>query len=238
MADPQMTRAAVHAEMVRLGNVKHAEGALRFFKTGPGQYGEGDAFLGIRVPVVRRMAAKYRDLPLKDAIALLQSRWHEERQLALFILVKRYARGTASDREQIFRDYLRLARHVNNWDLVDCSAEHIVGPHLPPRDRRLLKKLAASNDLWERRIAMLATFHYIKRGDFDDALAIARLLLDDTHALIHKAVGWMLREVGNRDRAVEEQFLEKHAPVMPRTMLRYAIEKFPEKRRRYYMELG
>lgn len=223
--------------MARLGDPARAIGALRFFKTAPGQYGEGDKFLGIRVPVIRQMASKHRDLPLAEVFALLKSPWHEERQLALFILVRRYAKGDSAERERIYARYLKSTKLINNWDLVDCSAEHIVGPHLPKGDRALLATLAASKSLWERRIAMLSTFHYIKRRDFDDALRIAKILLNDSHDLIHKAVGWMLREIGNRDRTVEEAFLNKHAAKMPRTMLRYAIEKFPERLRRQYLEM-
>jgi len=227
---------AIHRQMRDLANAKQADVARRFFKTGPGEYGEGDQFLGIRVPAIRKVAAEHRDVPLPDVSALLASQWHEERLLALFIMVRQYARGDQPHRERLFRLYLRQTKHVNNWDLVDSSAEHIVGPHLLPKERVLLTRLAQSRSVWERRIAVLSTFHYIKRGEFADALRIARVLLEDEHDLIHKAVGWMLREIGDRDRGVEEAFLQQYVQGMPRTMLRYAIEKFPEGLRRSYLE--
>ena len=207
----------------------------RFFKTGPGQYGEGDRFLGVRVPVLRRLARDYRTLPADDALALLRSRWHEERLLGLLVLVAIYRRGQATDKQTVYDAYLAHTRHINNWDLVDASAEHIVGPHVIPDRLDVLERLARSPDLWERRIAMLATFHGIKQGQFGPALQIATLLLADRHDLIHKAVGWMLREIGKRDRAVEQAFLREHHGAMPRTALRYAIEHFPERERQRYL---
>ena len=221
--------------MKGLGNPSRAAAVGRFFKTAPGQYGAGDRFLGISVPVVRKLSASYQDLSLRELAALLKSPWHEERLLALLILVRQYARAEPGRREAIYRLYVSRTRYINNWDLVDCSAEHIVGAHLRSGPRRPLLRLARSKVLWERRIAIIATFHYIKRGDFTDTLRIARLLRDDPHDLIHKAVGWMLREVGKRDRAVEEQFLQLHGKRMPRTMLRYAIERFPPSLRRRYL---
>ena len=207
----------------------------RFFKTGPGQYGEGDRFLGVRVPVLRRLAREYRALPADDALALLQSRWHEERLLGLLLLVAIYQRGHDADKQAVYDAYLEHTRHINNWDLVDASAEHIVGPHVIPDRVDVLERLARSPDLWERRIAMLATFHGIKQGQFAPALRIAALLLADRHDLVHKAVGWMLREIGKRDRAVEQAFLREHHGAMPRTALRYAIEHFPERERQRYL---
>ena len=207
----------------------------RFFKTGPGQYGEGDRFLGVRVPVLRRLALEYRALKADDALALLQSGWHEERLLGLLLLIGIYQRGPAADKQAVYDAYLAHTRHINNWDLVDASAEHIVGPHIDPDKLGVLERLARSPDLWERRIAMLATFHWIKQRQFAPALRIATLLLNDRHDLIHKAVGWMLREIGKRDRAVEEAFLREHHSAMPRTALRYAIEHFPERERRRYL---
>jgi 3-methyladenine DNA glycosylase AlkD len=223
--------------MKRLGNPRRAAGANRFFKSAPGQYGAGDRFLGLTVPAVRALAAKYRDASLRDLSSLLSSPWHEERLLALLILVRQYAKGSAAARLKIYRLYLRRTSRINNWDLVDSSAEHIVGAHLRDGDRAHLLRFARSRSLWERRIAILATFHYIKRGEFADTLRIARVLRDDPHDLIHKAVGWMLREVGNRSRTTEEAFLKKHAARMPRTMLRYAIERFPERLRRRYLAI-
>jgi 3-methyladenine DNA glycosylase AlkD len=206
-----------------------------FFKTGPGDYGEGDRFLGVSVPSLRTIARKYHNLPLGDVQTLLRSPWHEERLLALLILVRQYTAGDEHARNAIYRLYLRNTRYINNWDLVDSSAPQIVGAHLATRNRTILRRLARSSSLWERRIAMIATQHYIRTGDFADALAIARLLVRDEHDLIHKAVGWMLREVGNRDRSAEERFLRAHAAAMPRTMLRYAVEKFPEPLRKTYL---
>lgn len=225
---------------LRLALREHASAAdatvlQRFFKTAPGEYGEGDRFLGVRVPTLRRLARQHSALPRADVLHLLRSAWHEERLLALLLLVQASARGDRQDRESIYRAYLANTRHVNNWDLVDSSAEHIVGPQVRTDDLAPLEQLARSPDLWERRIAILATFHFIKRGEFAPTLRISRLLLTDPHDLIHKAVGWMLREVGKRRLDVEEAFLRQHYRAMPRTMLRYAIERFPEARRRQYL---
>lgn len=208
----------------------------RFFKTGPGEYGEGDRFLGVRVPATRRVAREYRTLPLPDTLTLLQSEFHEERLLALVLLTHQYRKGDPDDRTRIYRAYLDHTCFINNWDLVDVSAEHIVGAYLLNRSRQPLHTLARSKSLWERRIAILSTFHFIRNGDFDETLKIAKMLLSDPHDLIHKAVGWMLREVGKRNRAREDDFLGKHCRKMPRTMLRYAIEKHPEKMRRRYLK--
>ena len=210
----------------------------RFFRTGPGEYGEGDRFLGIRVPVIRRLVREYRALPLRDAVRLLQSPWHEARLCALLLMVARYRRGDAAERGAVHAAYLANTRRINNWDLVDASAEHIVGAHLDPARLDLLERLAHSDSLWERRIAMLATFHWIKRGRFGPALRMAELLLGNPQDLIHKAVGWMLREVGKRDRAALEAFLDRHGPRIPRTTLRYAIERFPEAQRQHYLRRG
>jgi 3-methyladenine DNA glycosylase AlkD len=226
---------SVRREIREHANPRRAAAIRRFFKTAPGHYGAGDHFLGITVPRVRVLVTKHQALSLREVATLLESRWHEERLLALLILVRQYAKGTPQHRNAIYRLYLSHTAHINNWDLVDCSAEHIVGPHLSRNQRGVLRRLAKSKLLWERRIAILATFHYIKRAEFAETLRIARMLRDDTHDLIHKAVGWMLREVGNRDRAVEETFLQRHARQMPRTMLRYAIERFPPALRRRYL---
>ncbi len=219
-----------------LANTKDAEHLSRYFKTGPGEYGEGDKFLGIRVPVIRKQVSRYKDLSLEDVRTLLRSEWHEARLLALLILVRQYDKGDVNTREAIFDIYLNHTAYINNWDLVDTSAEHIVGRHLRDGNRKLLENLARSSLLWERRIAIMATFHFIKNGDFETTFRIADMLLEDSHDLIHKAVGWMIREVGNRDRHVEEEFLRTRYQKMPRTMLRYAIEKFPEVRRQAYLK--
>lgn len=221
-----------------LQELAHPETAAflqRYFKTGPGEYGEGDRFLGIRVPAIRRLAREYRSLPLGDAVELLRSPWHEERLLALLILVEQYRRGDPSDRETIYQTYLANTRFINNWDLVDTSAEHIVGAHLDPADLTVLERLAHSDSVWERRIAILSTLHMTRGGALEPALSLAALLLHDRHDLIHKAVGWMLREVGKRDRARLEGFLREHSRIMPRTMLRYALEHFPPTLRAEYM---
>ncbi|UCH76279.1 MAG: DNA alkylation repair protein [Rhodospirillales bacterium] len=208
----------------------------RFFQTGPGEYGEGDLFAGLRVPQVRAFARAYRDISLDDMTAVLQSGYHEARFLALVLLADRFRRGDEAEQAEIYRRYLAHTRFINNWDLVDSSARHIVGAWLAQRDRAPLYRLARSADLWERRIAIIATQAFIRDHDFADTLKIAEMLRDDPHDLIHKAVGWMLREVGNRDRAAEEEFLERHCRQMPRTMLRYAIEKFPPTLRRRYLD--
>jgi 3-methyladenine DNA glycosylase AlkD len=208
----------------------------RFFKTGPGEYGEGDVFLGIRVPQLRKLAKTHQALALPEITTLLRSPIHEERLLALLILVRAYSRGDMSRQEEIYRLYLEHTAFINNWDLVDASAEHIVGAHLKDRSKEPLYRLARSPLLWERRIAIMATFHYIKEDDYAETLRVAATLLRDREDLIHKAVGWMLREVGKRDVLVEEAFLKEHYRTMPRTMLRYAIERFPEERRQRYLK--
>jgi 3-methyladenine DNA glycosylase AlkD len=225
----------VRDDLRALASRKRAAVNKWFFKTGPGEYGEGDRFLGVTVPALRKLTRDYEDLPQAEVIELLNSPWHEERLLALLILVRQYERADDRARGAIHRLYLRHTRSINNWDLVDCSAAQIVGAHLEGSSRRYLRRLARSQSLWERRIAMIATYHYIKGGEFKDALAIAELLVDDDHDLIHKAVGWMLREIGKRNRRVEEKFLRKHARRMPPTMLRYAIEHFPKPLRLRYM---
>jgi 3-methyladenine DNA glycosylase AlkD len=234
--------SAVLARVISLGNATAAQFAQRFFKTGEGQYGAGDKFLGIRVPVLRAMVRDLRDAGLEVALPLLKSSWHEARALGLMLLVKIYQRGDEDTQKKIYQLYLKSTKLINNWDLVDISAEHIVGAWLgdkPAERKRVLTKLAKSRSLWERRIAMLATFHYIKRGEYAETLRIAELLLKDDEDLIQKAVGWMLREVGKRiGEDKEESFLKRHYREMPRTMLRYAIERFPEpKRKRYLMGL-
>jgi len=229
------TLAMLREELYALADPADAVHLQRFFKTAPGEYGAGDKFLGLRVPALRKLVRDYRQLDDSHALEMLASSWHEERLLALMLLVEGYGRGDASRRERIHRAYLDHTRYINNWDLVDASAEHIVGPHLDPRDVELLERLARSDNIWERRIAIISTFHFIKRKEFGPTLKIARLLVEDSHDLIHKAVGWMLREVGKRDRKVEDTFLKAHYRKMPRTMLRYAIERHPERIRKQYL---
>lgn len=208
----------------------------RFFKTGKGDYGEGDIFYGIKVPVQRIIAKKFNALSLVDLKELIKSKMHEERLIAAFILIDKYKKGDEKEKKQIFNFYLNNRKGINNWDLVDLSAPKIVGEYLLDKEKDLLYKFARSNDLWEKRIAILSTQTFIRNHFFEDTLKISEILLNDKHDLIHKAVGWMLREVGNRDIQAEEDFLKKYYKQMPRTMLRYAIEKFPEKKRKDYLD--
>jgi 3-methyladenine DNA glycosylase AlkD len=229
------TAAAVRRLLGERASPEKAAFLPRFFKTGPGEYGFGDRFYGVVVPDCRRIAKAARNLSESDLEELLRSPMHEERTVALMVMAERFERGDEGGKSRVYRLYRRNVARVNNWDLVDGSAPTIAGGYFEERDRSQLRRWARSKKLWERRIAMLATYRYIKRGDFRDALAIARILRDDPEDLIHKAVGWMLREIGNRDRGVEERFLRAHHRKMPRTMLRYAIEKFPEPRRKAYL---
>jgi 3-methyladenine DNA glycosylase AlkD len=229
--------AQIERQMRGIGSATRARQSLRFFRTAPGEYGAGDRFLGLTVPQVRDLCRQHADLPLPCVRDLLRSRWHEARLLALMILVRKFERGDKSRQARVAKLYLANLAWVNNWDLVDCSAHFILGPHLARGERSLLDTLARSPDLWRRRIAMIATFHYIRQDDFRDALRIARTLLRDEHDLIHKASGWMLREIGKRDEPTLRSFLERHAARMPRTMLRYAIERLPPGSRSRYMKL-
>lgn len=230
-----MNAKEISTRLKLLGDPNKAQILQRFFKTGPGEYGEGDVFIGLRVPEIRKLAKEYQDLPFSEIILLLQSSIHEARLLALLILVHAYSRGDASLQDQIYDLYLQNTQFINNWDLVDASAEHIIGHYLRYRSRYPLHSLAVSELLWDRRISIMATFHYIKNGEYAETLRIAELLLRDTEDLIHKAVGWMLREIGKRDHDTEEEFLKVLYKNMPRTMLRYAIEKFPETLRQQYL---
>jgi 3-methyladenine DNA glycosylase AlkD len=231
-----LNAAAVERRVARAGDPVKARFFPRFFKTGPGEYGEGDKFAGVTVPAIRKLAREYQAMPLAEVARLMSAALHEARLLALLILVRRYGKGDDKQREAIFRLYLRNKRRINNWDLVDSSAPQIVGAHLEGRDQSILDDLAHSASVWDRRIAMIATQHFIRKGNFAPSLRIASILVSDEHDLIHKAVGWMLREIGKRDLPTEEMFLAKHYRKMPRTMLRYAIEKFPELRRKAYLD--
>jgi 3-methyladenine DNA glycosylase AlkD len=226
----------IKEEMGTVADPEKARLLARFFKTGKGQYGEGDIFLGIMVPGQRRIAKKYATLPLSGIRALLSSRFHEHRLVALFILTARFRKADETERQTVFDFYLSHTKHINNWDLVDLSAGYILGSHLLDKDRTALYRLARSRNLWERRMAIIATSAFIRNGEFDDTLRVAEILLADAHDLIHKAVGWMLREVGKRDLKTEETFLRKHYRTMPRTMLRYAIERFEESKRKAYLK--
>ena len=208
----------------------------RFFKTGPGEYGEGDQFLGITVPQVRSVVNKYKNLSLLDIGALLQDPYHEIRLTALLILVAQYRKADLNKRKEIANLYLANTKFINNWDLIDLTAPHIIGPQLRHKGKPILIKLALSKNIWERRIAILATFDYIRIGHFNTVLRICKILVKDKEDLIHKATGWMLREIGKRDLVTEERFLKRYYRTMPRTMLRYAIEKFPEVKRQAYLK--
>lgn len=211
----------------------------RFFKTGKGEYGEGDVFLGIQVPQLRLVAKQFATISLKEVEQLLNSKIHEERMVALFVLVAQFQKAERARNEngkkEIYEFYLANAKRINNWDLVDLSAPNVVGNYLLKKNHDVLFKLARSENLWEKRIAIISTFSFIRIGQFQDTFKIVEMLLNDKHDLIHKACGWMLREVGKRNQVVEEQFLEKHYKEMPRTMLRYAIEKFPEEKRKQFL---
>ena len=208
----------------------------RFFKTGPGEYGEGDRFRGIRVPELRKLCKEFRHAGVEVISALLDSPWHEDRMLALLLLIERYRASSEQGREALYAFYCSRTGRVNNWDLVDVTCPHIVGRHLETRDRTPLYRFAESPSLWERRIALVSTFHFIRQGDFRDTLALAERLLADPEELLHKATGWMLREVGKRDQSVLEAFLDGYATVMSRTALRYAIERLPEAQRLAYLK--
>lgn len=214
-----------------------AAALLRFFKTGPGQYGEGDRFLGLTLPQVRQLLKDYHDLPLVEIEKLLESHWHEARSLALALLAERYSESTPPEQAAIYRLYLRRTDRINNWDLVDISAPAIVGGHLLERSRAPLRRLARSTSVWERRIAVVATAAFIKRDQFDDTLVLARLLSGDRHDLIHKATGWMLREVGKRDEHVLRRFLDRYGADLPRTALRYSLERLAPALRKRYMAM-
>ena len=229
---------AIRIELRALIDPEKAVILPRFFKTGPGQYGEGDRFHGVVVPKVRKVALAHTDASEADILALLQSEFHEERMVALLILIAQYRLGDAERKEAIFQLYLAHTEHINNWDLVDLSAPQIVGAHLHGRSTALLTRLSSSQNLWERRISIIATQYFIRRGNCRETFRIAKRLLKDRHDLIHKAVGWMLRETGKYGSPEEERsFLDQHAAVMPRTMLRYAIEHFPENLRQHYLNM-
>jgi 3-methyladenine DNA glycosylase AlkD len=236
---PSTRLRALQRELRAAASPARARVSQSFFRTGPGEYGAGDLFLGVPVPDQRAVVRRHRDLPRRDVDWLLRSPYHEERLTALLILVEQYRRAEDAERDSIHRFYLARLRHVNNWDLVDLTAPVLIGAHLRGRNTTLLDRLAGSPDLWRRRIAMLGTADAIRCGDPQPALRIAHRLLHDPHALIHKAVGWMLREVGKRcGPAHLREFLDRHAAEMPRTMLRYAIERLPERERQAYLQRG
>lgn len=230
-----MTAAQVQKKLRETANSEKAAVLQKFFKTGPGQYGEGDVFLGATVPQARKIALEFNKLEFSEIRKLFKSPIHEERLVAVLMLVTRFLKANNKEQEYIYRFYIRNTKHINNWDLVDLSAPHIVGEYLLKKNKAPLYKLATSNNLWERRISIVATYRFIRNNSFNDTLKISKSLLKDEHDLIHKAVGWMLREVGKRDLDAEESFLKQHYMIMPRTMLRYAIERFPENKRQKYL---
>ncbi|OGK23637.1 DNA alkylation repair protein [Candidatus Roizmanbacteria bacterium RIFCSPLOWO2_01_FULL_37_13] len=223
-------------DLRKLANPQKAKILQRFFKTGKGEYGEGDVFLGITVPEQRKIAIRFKTLDLRDIQKLLNSKIHEERLIALLILFEKYRKANDLDKKKVFDFYLKNSKRINNWDLVDLSAHLILGDYLLYRDKSVVYRLAESKNLWERRIAVLTTFRFIKYNQFEDSLKIGQMLLKDKHDLIQKAVGWMLREIGKRDQEVEEEFLKKYYKIMPRTMLRYAIERFDGKKKKFYLK--
>lgn len=231
-----MSVVALRNEIKSVSNPGKAKFLQRFFKAGKGEYAEGDLFLGIIVPVQRQIAKKYKTLSFGDLKTLITSKYHEERLISLLILVERFKKSNEQEKEKIVKFYLDNRKGINNWDLVDLSAPKILGKYLLNKNRNILYKFAKSDDLWEKRIAILSTFPFIKKSDFNDALKIYEIVINDDHDLIHKAVGWMLRELGKMDVQKEEEFLKKHYKKMPRTMLRYAIEKFSEKNRQAYLK--
>lgn len=220
-----------------LSDPDKAAKSLRYFKTDKGEYGEGDIFIGLSAPQLRALSKEHQTLPVLDCFKLLKNKIHEARMLALFILVLKFKKADPDQQTDIFQQYLQHSQFINNWDLVDCSAPHISGPYLLHREKQILYKLATSDLLWDRRIAMLSCFSFIRDHQFEDALKLSKLLLNDKEDLIHKAVGWMLREIGKRDGEVERAFLDAHANTMPRVMLRYAIEKFNQAERQHYLSL-
>ncbi len=231
-----MTSKDIRAKLRSLGSPERAEVSKRYFKTGPGQYGEGDIFYGNSAAELRGLAREHQSLAEDETVKLLRSPFHEERAVALLILVRRFAKADPATRKHIYNLYLAHTEFINNWDLVDVSAPHVVGAHLFDKGRKPLYTLARSRSLWERRISIVSTFHFIRQHDFGDTLALSERLLDDKEDLIHKAAGWMLREVGKRDLDAARTFLVEHYRRMPRTMLRYAIERFPEAERQAYLK--
>ena len=226
----------IQRKLQELGSREKAKVSQRFFKTGPGEYGEGDVFVGVKVPELRKLAKEYKKITVKEVKQLLRSAIHEERLLALFILVRKYSKGNETEKKRIYELYLKNTQFINSWDLVDSSAHHIIGAFLVDKSKEPLYSLAKSMNLWERRISIISTFYFIKHDKYAETLKISEILLTDEQDLIHKAVGWMLREIGKRHMPTEEKFLRKHYKRMPRTMLRYAIEKFPEDKRQGYLK--
>lgn len=222
-------------ELKALGSKEKREMLPRFFKTGKGEYGEGDKFLGVTVPLTRSVAKKHKDMPLQDVAQLITSEWHEVRLCALCILTLKFKKANEAQRKEIFNFYLSHTEYINNWDLVDLSTYNIVGTYLLDKPREILYRLAESSSLWENRIAIVSTYAFIRQGDLEDTYNLAVKMMQHPHDLMHKAIGWMLREAGKRDEQRLQRFVMQHRKQMPRTMLRYAIEKFPEAIRKEMM---
>ena len=231
-----VTYQGIVTHLKKLANPEIAAHSQRYFKTGKGQYGEGDIFLGIRVPVIRKTVKLFKDTPLSEIKKLLKSEYHEVRLFSLLLLVYQFSKEDNEQKEKIYSIYLKNTKYINNWDLVDSSASYIVGSYLMDKDRSILYELAISKNIWSRRISIIATAYFINNHDFSDTLKIAKILINDSEDLIHKAVGWMLREIGNRDRKAEEKFVNKYYKKLPRTVLRYAIEKFSKEQRQAYLK--
>lgn len=228
-----MNAKDVQEELKKVAQTDKIDHYKRFFKTGPGDYAQGDVFIGISVPDIRKVVKQFKKLPLEETKVLLKSPIHEERMAALFILVSQYNQAP----KETYECYMSHTAYVNNWDLVDSSAHYIAGPYLFERDPTILFEMATSENLWERRIAILSTFHHIKKKSFTIPLKMIEALLNDSHDLIQKAVGWMLREIGKQDKEILIEFLDKNAPKMPRTSLRYSIEHFPSEKRKFYLTM-
>jgi len=222
-------------ELKKLGDIEKSKVLQKYFKTGKGEYGAGDIFLGITVPETRKIALKYKDLELRQVQELLKSKIHEERFCALEILVFKYSKGDERAKSLVFNFFIKNTKYINNWDLVDTSAPYIVGEFLLGKNKDILYKLAKSDNLWERRIAIVSTYAFIKNGKFGDTIKLSEILLKDKHDLMQKAVGWMLREMGKKDEKELLKFLNMHCKEMPRTMLRYSIERLDESKRKFYM---
>lgn len=231
-----MTFHNIVTHFKKLANPEIAAHSQRFFKTGKGEYGEGDIFLGIRVPVIRKAVKLFHDTTLSEIKKLLKSEYHEIRLFALLLLVYQFSKTDEGNKVKIYNLYLKNTQYINNWDLVDSSASYIIGAYLFDKDRSVLYDLAGSKEIWSRRIAIIATAYFINNNQYNDTLKLAKILLNDPEDLIHKAVGWMLREVGKRDRKEEETYLKQNYKHMPRTMLRYSIEKFSKEQRKAYLK--
>lgn len=228
---------AIQKSFRQLQDADRALDKLKFFKTAKGEYGYGDIFLGIRMPLIRQIAKDNIGLSFGHTKTLIKSKYHEERMLGLIILVNKYAKCRHDDeKDALYQIYISHFKYINNWDLVDVSCPHIVGKHLIDGDRSVLSQWAQSDDLWTKRIAMVTNWWFVRKGDLADVFNIAEILLDDEHDLIHKAVGWMLREAAKKDMNKTEDFMKQYYHAMPRTMLRYAIERYPELKRKKYLK--